>query len=122
MKTRTVKMKYMQLFLMLILTGYTNIAFSQSTHTSDDNNEQLIASEDKLENISISAEEAFYIVTECKQFAIDDAIESDYVDDYVEVCAYELTQAVKTAKYRQQKQSTKKIPTSNSNSDKPKPL
>ena len=113
-------MIHKQLFLMLILTGYTNLSFSEN-HPLEDNTASKIPPE-ALSAIHISKEESYYIFSECKQFALDDKIESDYLDDYVEVCAHELTLAVKVAKYQLQKKKTETQSREKSNTKPPKPL
>ena len=116
-----VKMIHKQLLLMLVLSGYASAAFTEVTSPSND--EKILAVPDeKLKNIEISIEESYYIISECKQFAVDDEIEPEYITGYVDVCAHELTLAVKTAKYRLQKKDTKIPSVKSSNSSAPKPL
>ena len=114
-------MKYKQLLLMLFLTGYTGAAFSEDSPRSENNETPLIVPAEKLKNIEVSIEEAVYILAECEQFAADDAIEAEFVSDYIKVCSHELTQAVKTAKYRRQKKANKPPPSKGSSQARTKP-
>jgi len=116
-----VKMIRKQLLLILVLSGYTSAAYSEVTSPSNDEKTLAVPTE-KLKNIEISTEESYYIISECKQFAVDDEIEPEYITDYIEVCTHELTLAVKTAKYRLQKKHTKIPSIKSSNSSAPKPL
>jgi hypothetical protein len=114
-------MIYKQILLALLLSSYINPAFSENTSLNSDEDTLTIPAE-KLKNIEISTEESYYILSECKQFAVDDKIENEYVTDYVKVCAHELTLAVKTAKYRLQKKNSQIPPIKSGTSSAPKLL
>ena len=52
---------------------------------------------DAITEVKISEEEKSYIEAECQRFAADDEIAEDDLAEYIELCNYELTIAVKTA-------------------------
>ena len=114
-------MTYKQLLFTLIIFGYASIATSKSA-SPESVEKPLIIPAEKLINIVITKEEAFYIFLECKQFATEDKIDTEFVNDYVELCSYELTQAVKTAKYQRKKKSSATPILKHSQPDSPRPL
>lgn len=52
---------------------------------------------DALTEVKISEEEKSYIEAECKRFATDDEVSADDLADYIAICNFELTVAVKAA-------------------------
>ena len=109
--TRTVKMIQKRLILAFFLSVSASTAFSNSTPYLDVAETPPISAQ-KLEKIFLTKEEKYYIYSECKQFAKDDEIEDEFINDYIGVCSIELTKAVKTAKYRlENKSSARTIPT-----------
>ena len=114
-------MIYKQLLCTLIISGYASIAFTHNTAPEKHTIPHSISAE-KLNKIAITKEEAYYIFSECKQFAIDDKIEAEFVKDYVDVCSDELTQAFKTAKYDLENKSTDIPPLKSRKSSSPKAL
>lgn len=65
---------------------------------------------DKLKQIKIGAEEKAFIVSQCRQFAAEDAIGEEHINAYLDVCVAELTIAVKTAIYERKKKQATMIP------------
>ena len=114
-------MIYKQLLCTLIISGYASIAFTHNTAPEKHTIPHSISAE-KLNKIAITKEEAYYIFSECKQFAIDDKIEAEFVKDYVDVCSDELTQAFKTAKYDLENKSTDIPPLKSRKSSSPRAL
>ncbi|PWQ97425.1 hypothetical protein [Leucothrix arctica] len=114
-------MIYKQLLWTLIISGYASIAFAHNTAPEKHIAPHSISAE-KLKLMVITKEELFYIFTECKQFAIDDKIETEFVKDYVEVCSDELTQAFKTAKHELENKNTDIPPLKSRTSSSPRTL
>jgi len=111
-----------KLLSILILSSFSQMVFSEIA-TKDKNEPLATITNEILDNVVITKEEAFYIHSECQQFAVDDEIEAKFVDDYIKLCSYELTQAVKTAKYRMKNKKPEiTAPTNSNDPSKPKPL
>ena len=98
-----------QLMLVLALPLLVNTAFAQTTHIGSAQSIQTSVIE-KARSVFLSKEEKFYIHSNCKQFAVDDKIEEQFVKDYITVCSQELTYAVQVAKLKKQQKSRTKQP------------
>ena len=99
-----------QLMLVLALPLLANTAFAQTAlHTASAQSIQTSVIE-KARSVFLSKEEKFYIHSNCKQFAVDDKIEEQFVKDYITVCSQELTYAVQVAKLKKQQKNRAERP------------
>ena len=122
-------MKTPPLLLTLLLTCLYMNQLSATTQPPTEagatTSSEAVVSSDPLSQVSISDEEESYIDAECRRFATDDEVTPDDLSEYIALCNYELTIAVKTALLERRikkERRSRTIKASKRTKDQPQPM
>ena len=117
---------FLTLFLMCLCTTPISATTQPPIEAGTTSSPEAIASSDAISKVNITDEEKNYIEAECIRFAVDDEITPDDLADYISLCSYELTIAVKTAlmerRTKKKRQEARTIKADKRTADQPQPM